>query len=199
LMLSGASNEMSSATPGATPGVVTCNLPEDAAECNITGTLYNSKHLNAFHRSAGARANEPEYDSIVCRGLRNRTASPITFTSMNPTERAPGIRMMLSINLGSLSNRTLLVNDIFDPLPGSGLSPRSARSRRMMGVRGCGLPMFRARSGSAATNPREWPRPRPGRDIEIRRAKNTQTRSPHCYGLAALSVGLNAVPDFHMA
>ena len=97
LVLSGASNEVSSATPG----VVTCNLPEDAAECNITGTLYNSKHLNAFHRSAGARANEPEYDSIVCRGLRNRTASPITFTSMNPTERAPGIRVMLSIKLGS--------------------------------------------------------------------------------------------------
>jgi hypothetical protein len=45
------------------------------------------------------------------------------------------------------------------------------------GVRGSGLPRFRARSGSAATNPREWPRPRPGRDIEIRRVKNAQTRS----------------------
>src|SRR5215467_13826656 len=71
----------------------------------------------------------------------------------------------------------------------------------MMGVRGSGLPRFRARSGSAATNPREWPRPRPGRDIEIRRVKKAQTRSTHCstYGVMALSVGLNAVPDFHMA
>src|SRR5215471_7225874 len=69
----------------------------------------------------------------------------------------------------------------------------------MMGVRGSGLPRFRARSGSAATNPREWPRPRPGRDIEIRRVKDAQTRSTHCstYGVTALSVGLNAVPDFH--
>src|SRR6516164_1902862 len=67
----------------------------------------------------------------------------------------------------------------------------------MMGVRGSGLPRFRARSGSAATNPREWPRPRPGRDIEIRRVKDAQTRSTHCstYGVTALSVGLNAVPD----
>jgi hypothetical protein len=49
-----------------------------------------------------------------------------------------------------------------------------------MGVRGCGLPEFCARSGSAATNPREWPRPRPGMDIVIRRAKNVQTWSARC-------------------
>src|SRR5215470_15110268 len=69
----------------------------------------------------------------------------------------------------------------------------------MMGVRGSGLPRFGARSGSAATNPREWPRPRPGRDIEIRRVKNAQTRSTHCstYGVTALSVGLNAVPGLN--
>jgi hypothetical protein len=46
-----------------------------------------------------------------------------------------------------------------------------------------------------------WPRPCPGRDIEIRRAKQVQTRSIHCstYGVAEPSVGLNDVPDFHIA
>jgi hypothetical protein len=69
----------------------------------------------------------------------------------------------------------------------------------MMGVRGSGLPGFRARSGKAATNLREWSRPRLGRDIVVRQAKGVQTRSVHACGVATPSVGLNGVADFHLA
>ena len=104
--------------------------------------------------------------------------------------------------MGSLSNRALLVNNLLDlalyarirVVSAVGMKPpHDGRSR----VR---PPKVSPRSGSAATNPREWPRPRPGRDIEIRRVKDAQPRSTHCstYGVTALSVGLNAVPDFHM-
>jgi hypothetical protein len=46
-------------------------------------------------------------------------------------------------------------------VPGSRLSPRSVRDRRMMGLRGIGLPRYRARSETAAGPSAEWPRPRP--------------------------------------
>ena len=70
-----------------------------------------------------------------------------------------------------------------------------------MGVRGCGLPGFCARSVTAATNLREWPRPRPGRDIVMRRVKDVRARSAYSlsYAVAAPSLELNGVPDFHMA
>jgi hypothetical protein len=41
---------------------------------------------------------------MVCRGLRNRTPSPVPFTSMNSTGRAPGVRVVLSSKLGSFRN-----------------------------------------------------------------------------------------------
>ena len=63
-----------------------------------------------------------------------------------------------------------------DVVPGSRLSTRSTRSRRRMGLRGAGLPMFVARSRRAADTPAEWPRPRPrqGRPGRPEDGRNTE-------------------------
>ena len=53
-------------------------------------------------------------------------------------------------------------------VPGSRLSARSAWRRRMMGIRGGGLPRFRTRSKMAATPVTEWPRPRPRQGRPVR-------------------------------
>jgi hypothetical protein len=75
----------------------------------------------------------------------------------------------------SLSNRALLVNDLFNVVL-YGEIRRWARGRRMIGVRGCGLLEFVARPqlnyGNGLAHVRH------GR--VVRRAKSEQTRSAHC-------------------
>jgi Phosphoesterase family len=71
-----------------------------------------------------------------------------------------------------------------------------AASRRMIGVRGCGLPGFRARSGSAPTGIAS-PTSRQGhRGFDERRTVKSMVR---LMAWRHPSVGLNGVPDFHMA
>ena len=67
-------------------------------------------------------------------------------------------------------------------VPGSRLSPRSTRGRRMMGLRGTAFQCIGARSRTAADAPAEWPRPRPrqGRPGRPEDGRNTETlRSAH--------------------
>jgi len=53
-----------------------------------------------------------------------------------------------------------------------------------MGVRRCGIPRFCARSASAATNPRERPHPRPGRDMPARSWRGHRLRSTSAHRLS---------------